>query len=248
MNFKHIIFAIIIIFLLFHFKHYVKISNLNEIIQINNFKGESYTELLREKKPIIIYNITKNTSAFNNLTIEQIKDSDIELIIDANNKMKTTITNINKNDKYQPNIANLNFNDNINESGYKNLLLPLSLITKKTVIYGSTKNPKTITVGVQNEIETLICSDGECIISLYKPAYTNILKNESFTKTYDNLFFKFKDKDNLKTLNISLNLGDALVIPSGWSYNIIYKKPTILYNIKNDSFFFNIFSSLKRLF
>ena len=246
MKIKLIVLCVILVFILFHFKYYINISNSNEIIQMNNFNGENYSNLIREKKPIVIHNIYNNTNAFNNVNSTNIKDLSIDRTIDSNNIMKTNVINYNKTDKYNYSLGILNYNDDINETGYKNLLLPLSIKTKKQFIYGNKKNPKTMIIGVRSEIEILVCTDGNCIISLYKPMYSNQLKSRNYTRNFYNYYIQ--KNNNINSINININNGDALIIPSGWAYSIIFNDETILYNIKNDSFFYNMFSLPKRLF
>ena len=246
MKIKVIALCVILVFILFHFKHYINISNSSEIIQMNNFNSEDYSNLLREKKPIVIHNIYNNTSAFNNVKVVNISGLTIDRTINSNNIMKTTVANYNKTDKYNYSLGVLNHNDNINETGYKNLLLPLSIKTKKQFIYGNEKNPKTMIIGVRSEIEILVCTDGNCIISLYKPMYSGQLTLTNYTKNFYNLYIP--KNNNIKTINITINSGDVIIIPGGWAYSIIFNDKTILYNVKNDSFFYNIFSLTKRLF
>ena len=242
MNLRLIILCVISIILLFHLKNYIKISNTNEVLQINNFNKNNYDNFLREKKPIIVNNIFNNTNAFNNLKIKNIdENTKLDIYKDANQLMKSNI----KNYKNNFTLALLNDNLNIVNTGYNNLLPPLSVKTYKQIIYGKEGN-KTMIITVKSEHEIFICSDGECIISLFKPIQTNFLKtNNNFTKNFNNSYINSNIK--IKTLNISLNTGDCIIIPSGWSYYLLFKKPTLLYNIKNDDIFFLSFSWIRRL-
>ena len=185
MNLRLTILFIILIIVLFHLKNFIKISNTNEVLQINNFNKNNYDILIREKKPIIINNIFNNTQAFNNLKIKNI-DQNIKLDIykDANQLIKSNI----KNYKHNITLAIVNNYQDIVNTGYNNLLPPLSIKTQKQLIYGK-EGFKTMIISVKSEHELLICSDGECIISLYKPIQTGFLKNNNnYSKNFNNAF------------------------------------------------------------
>tara|TARA_Y100000389_G_scaffold201019_1_gene242733 strand:+ start:825 stop:1700 length:876 start_codon:yes stop_codon:yes gene_type:complete len=250
-----------VIFLYIHINHNIKTSNYLEIYEIDSPSKDYLEDICNKKQPTMIKNLNidniinynlnyleSNYGSFELNVCNNMNNHNIKLILSDSIKLfdnDISSTYISCNNMYF-------IKDTTLEKTLSNIDMffrPINTVYKEYDLLIGSKNAYTKMKSELYSRNYLVLVQGSIELILTPPRYSSYLHSNI---NYENLEYisnlnlhNDNNKDNnikkIKMLNIILNPGEIIFIPSYWFYSIkILEDDTLIYNFKYRTLMYNI--------